>query len=280
MTQAQQNRRMSDDEMGQAARALLNTLSSTTTDEGRLAAVMRTLWQVESMTLTAARADAGPQLNTLPAWEELDSTPDPTFSNQTPKPAEVRLLDPAVSTPVHNAWTTKPMHEQASLVRGMSTRDIERLIASSPGPLTEYLRRVTSVAANALLACQFGSFSDAPPMLRWCVHALLAMRQRWSSAANTHPLYVSSALALTAASGAELGHTTVAAGAIRRFTANLAAMARAAARLEGTPEADPDFAGPEPLLSTIVGLDRQTATFSAKDIALALELNLECVRPR
>lgn len=256
---------MNDEEVGQFAKALLGELEMRTTYEGRLLTLARGLRHLESIGQTQATS-AG-TIGDLPGYAAIvaelqannasDRPPVPSHGDVAS--ASSAILDPDWAP----HWT--------ALARG----DIGVLIDSAPGPLTAHCRRLAALGAQAHLACQWGQLAEGAPML-WCLGGLLdRLRTLGDGEGDVNdPLASLTIVCRVGATAAERSIPLTATALARRAAADLGAIARAAARLEGKADLDRDF---EALPGDSVrGLDPERAA----RCVLAIQKSLGCVAHR
>ena len=142
--------------------------------------------------------------------------------------------------------------------------------------LSAQLRRMAFVTGTAHMVCQWGTFEAAEKPLEWCSAILRLLQSQWASddEKSVHRLDILGVLAIVGSIAARQRYVTLATGVARRLTAELAAMARVAARREGMTEADPVFEGRHDAVESLTGMDRETAEASLNDFAGALEKTL------
>lgn len=264
---------MNHEEFGRLARATLEDLEPQKTYEGRLLTLASVLWHVDAQAREEVRrTDTGSstRLGDTPGWQECYEI----YKARCAATKEAAQAAPAPKMTEKDMSDVTPTTQEVEHAGRLAARDIEHLISSAPGPMTACFRRLATITASAHLACQWGCFSDAAPMMRWCAGVLATLRSHWSSKdqSGQNRLEADCVLAIVASIATEQGYATLATGLTRRLTAEFGAIARAAARLEGVPEADPIFAGSEAMVDTIRGMDQPTAEAAVRDLAGALDL--------
>ncbi len=255
---------MTDDDFGRLARAVLKDLELNTTDEGRFLTLVRALWHIEDVTRREALEGVTPSSHKLvhaPGWAECVAL------------AKGQALAPG-EDPGPDVSDVVPTPDELGQIREMADRDIAHLLATAPGPLTTCFRRLAAVTASAHLACQWGCIAAAVPMMRWCAGAMSMLHDRCAPPPKVPPPEVQTmvVLALVASVATERRFATLATTLTRRLTADLGALARAAARLEGAAECDPHFDGDENVIDSVRGLKPAAAEAAARSLGRALDL--------
>ncbi len=234
--------------MGQLARATLEDLSKQSTYEGKLLTLVRTLRHLAQIARDEGLRRTQREEGWGPGWDECAALYE-ALGQETPKAGKKKRpsRDPRE--------LLKP--EVVEQMNRLMEAQVERLVERSPGPLSARLRRMAFITATAHMACQWGCFEAAERPLHWCVVTLQSMRACWDAGdeKNVHRLDILGALAAVGSIAAKRRHVALCTGIARRLTSEIAAMARAAARLEGLPEADPEFLGPPEVVDSLAGMD-------------------------
>ena len=224
---------MGDDDLGRFAKALLADLDAVTTYEARILTLGRALRHLEAG--GAAAPWRATTFGDLPGFDDLAA------ELRRPAAAEGAdaAADPAPRAPpdakewAHFGPATAPGWSE------LARRDVADLIAASPGPVTAFCRRLASVAASAHAACQRGAPAKAAPMLLVLGAVLDLQRPPRDASRRVDALDLCTLFCHTGGVAAQRGMVLLATALARRAAADLGAIARAAASLEGRPECDP-----------------------------------------
>ncbi|MDB4931585.1 MAG: hypothetical protein JWM10_4069 [Myxococcaceae bacterium] len=223
---------MNDEEIGQFAKELLGELETRTTYEGRLLTLARCLRQMES--IGQAQATAVGTIGDLPGYAAIVAELQAYDAVERPSAASHGSAASASSAILDPDWAP----HWTALARG----DIGVLIDSAPGPLTAHCRRLAALGAQAHLACQWGQLAEGAPML-WCLGGLLDRLRVLGVGEHDadDPLASLAIFCRMGAVAAERSIPLTATALARRAAGDLGAVARAAARLEGKADLDPNF---------------------------------------
>lgn len=259
---------LNDEAMGQMARATLEDLARQSTYEGKLLTLVRTLRHLEEFTRDETVRRTQPRGEWGPGWDECEAIYQAGGREEPPRnpPGTRSPQDPRILLTA----------ESFERIQGTAMRQVERLMEKAPGSLSARLRRMAFVTGTALMVCQWGAFEAAEKPLEWCSAILNLLRSQWDTEdkKNAHRLDILGVIAIMGSIAASRRYVTLASAIARRLTAELAAMARAAARREGMEEADPIFEGRPDVVESLTGMDRTTAEASLNDFARALEKTL------
>lgn len=248
---------MDDESAGRLAKALIEDLDARSTYEGRLLTLVRALRHVEEV----ERARVGEQgtIGDLPGFTEISARLRAETSGNARSAAPREPPDPAsVLMPRYGPHWSR-----------LSRHDIDGMLEHAPGPVTALCRHLATLAAQAHLACQWGHFAEAVPILR-CLCGLVGQLRELGEPEGEAAMALS-CVQLFACVGMDAAAVPIpltAAALARRAAADLGAIARASARMEGRPDLDPDFEA-QPT-DSVRGIDPAQARLAAEAIAEAI----------
>ena len=261
------------DSISELANALLVEIESNATREGRIVAIEQTLRSL----LSAGSRDTGQRaavnqsrVRQIPGWDDCSrwyrATTAPSKnskSKRSEKSCDVKKNEPALSS-----YEVLLRHRLCSSV-------FQKLVGHPTPPTLRYFRQLAIMGAMAHIACQWGCFSEAKLILEQLSPCLWSLRNRaiCTEQQDDHFLGVESILALLSPVAIDRGYPLLATAMTRRLCANLGALCRAAARIEGLPGCDPLFDGPADAVESVAGVPRTAAEWIVKTMLRSGDLS-------